>query len=208
MKRFRQLRSDGPFPPPSKQGTIFSPGTLGGALWGGCSYDPSSNLLFVNSSELPSIITLREGKAEEGYKWGHTGYEKFVDHEGYPGVKPPWGHLTAIDLRTGDFAWREVLGEYPELVARGLKKTGTYQSGGTIATAGGLIFVAATTDEKIRAVDSSSGEVVWEHALPAGGYATPCTYSAEGKQYVAIACGGGNRQRTKSGDAFVAFGLG
>jgi quinoprotein glucose dehydrogenase len=207
MKRFRELRSDGPFPPPSKQGSLFAPGTLGGALWGGCCFEPSSNLLLVNSSELPSVITLREGKAEEGYRWGHTGYEKFVDHEGYPGVKPPWGHLTAIDLRTGDYAWREVLGEYPELTARGVKKTGTFQLGGSIVTAGGLIFVAATADEKIRAVDSSSGAVVWEHGLPAGGYATPCTYSAGGKQFVAIACGGGNRQRTKSGDAFVAFSL-
>ncbi|MEZ5398317.1 MAG: pyrroloquinoline quinone-dependent dehydrogenase [Bryobacteraceae bacterium] len=207
LKKFREMRTDGPFPPPSLQGSLFAPGTLGGALWGGCSYDPASNLLFVNSSELPSIIKLRPGTKDEGFKWGHAGYDKFVDAEGYPAVKPPWGHLTAIDLRTGDYAWREVLGEYPELAARGVKKTGTFQLGGTIATAGGLIFAAATADEKIRAIDSSSGAVLWEHGLPAGGYATPCTYAVGGKQYVAIACGGGNRQRTKSGDSFVAFAL-
>ena len=209
LRRLRQLDGVGvEFAPPSKRGTIFAPGTLGGALWGGCSFDPSSQLLFVNSSEMPSIITLREPTAQETFRYGHTGYEKFIDQDGYPGVKPPWGHITAIDLRTGDFAWREVLGEYPALAARGLKKTGTYLQGGNIATAGGLVFTAATADEKIRAFDSKSGAVLWEYQLPAGGYATPCTYEAGGRQFVAIACGGGNRARTKSGDQYVAFAIG
>ncbi len=207
LKKFRSLRGGVPFAPPSKQGTIFSPGTLGGALWGGCAFDPQRQLLFVNSSELPSIVTLRDGKPEEGFKFGITGYEKFVDEEGYPAVKPPWGHLTAVDLTKGTFAWREVLGEYPQLVARGRTKTGSYQLGGCIATAAGLVFIAATADEKIRAIDSTSGATLWEAKLPTGGYATPCTYSAGGKQYVVIACGGGNRQRTPSGDSFVAFSL-
>jgi quinoprotein glucose dehydrogenase len=122
-------------------------------------------------------------------------------------VKPPWGHLTALDVRTGDFAWREVLGEYSALVARGHKRTGSFQLGGCIATAGGLVFIAATADEKIRAFNSENGDVVWEHKLPAGGYATPCSYAAGGKQYVVIACGGGNRQQTPSGDQFIAFSL-
>ncbi len=207
MARFKQLRGGVPFAPPSKQGTIYSPGTLGGALWGGCAFDPVRQRLFVNSSELPSIAVLVDGRPEDGYRFSMRSYEKFVDHEGFPGVKPPWGHLTAIDLTTGDFAWREVLGEYPKLAARGHKKTGTFQLGGSIATAGGLVFVAATADEKIRALDSSSGATVWEHKLPAGGYATPCTYAVGGKQYVVIGCGGGNRQQTPSGDAYVAFSL-
>ncbi|MDX1984649.1 MAG: pyrroloquinoline quinone-dependent dehydrogenase [Bryobacteraceae bacterium] len=207
MKRFREVRGGVPFAPPSRQGTIFSPGTLGGALWGGCSFEPSTGRLFVNTSELPSIAMLVDGKPGDGYKFGLWSYEKFVDHEGFPGVKPPWGHLTAIDLATGDFLWREILGEYPKLAARGRKKTGTFQLGGTIATGGGLIFVAATADEKIRAVDSASGVVLWESKLPAGGYATPCTYSAGGRQFVVIACGGGNRQATPSGDEYVAFAL-
>jgi len=156
---------------------------------------------------LPSIATLRDGKPDEGFRFSITGYEKFVDHEGYPAVKPPWGHLTAIDLSSGDTAWREVLGEYPVLRERGKKRTGTFQLGGCIASAGGLVFVAATADEKIRAFDSDSGDVLWEHKLPAGGYATPCTYAAGGKQYVVIACGGGNRQQTPSGDEYVAFSL-
>ena len=209
LARLRQVDGAGvQFAPPSKRGTIFAPGTLGGALWGGCSFDPASQLLFVNASELPSIITIRDAKPGEKFRYGHTGYEKFVDQEGYPGVKPPWGHITAINLRTGDFAWREVLGEYPQLTARGVRKTGTYLQGGNIATAGGLVFTAATADEKMHAIDSSSGKVIWEHALPAGGYATPCTYEVGGRQYVAVACGGGNRARTKSGDQYVAFALG
>lgn len=208
MAKFKTLRGGVPFAPPSRQGTIYSPGTLGGALWGGCAFDPATQRLFVNTSELPSIAKLLDGKPEQGYKFSLQSYEKFVDHEGYPGVKPPWGHLTAIDLNTGDFVWREVLGEYPALVARGKSRTGTFQLGGSIATAGGLVFIAATADEKIRAIDSASGAVVWEFKLPHGGYATPCTYSVGGKQYVVIACGGGNRQQTPSGDEFVAFSLG
>jgi quinoprotein glucose dehydrogenase len=207
LARFRSLKGGVPFAPPSKQGTIYSPGTLGGALWGGCSFDAGRQRIFVNSSELPSIATMREGTPEEGFRFRMLSYEKFVDHEGYPGVKPPWGHLTAIDVNTGDFVWREVLGEYTPLRERGHKRTGSFQLGGCIATAGSLVFVAATADEKIRALDSDSGAVLWEHKLPAGGYATPCTYSVGGKQYVVIACGGGNRQATPSGDQYVAFSL-
>lgn len=208
LQRFGGVRGGRLFSAPSKQGTLYTPGTLGGALWGGCAFDPASRRLFVNSSELPSIVTLVDGRPEDGYRFGITSYEKLVDHEGFPGVKPPWGHLTAIDLTSGDFAWREVLGEYPALVARGHKRTGTFQLGGCIATAGGLIFVAATADEKIRALDSGNGAVLWEHKLPAGGYATPCTYAAGGKQYIVIGCGGGNRQPTPAGDEYVAFSLG
>jgi quinoprotein glucose dehydrogenase len=208
LQRFRSVRGGVPYAPPSRRGTIYSPGTLGGALWGGCAFDPARQRLFVNTSELPSIATLRDGKPGDGFRFSIASYEKFVDHEGYPAVKPPWGHLTAVDLTTGDFAWREVLGEYPALVERGLKRTGTFQLGGCIATAGGVVFIAATADEKIRALDAAAGVVLWEHKLPAGGYATPCTYSAGGKQYVLIACGGGNRQQTPAGDQYVAFSLG
>jgi quinoprotein glucose dehydrogenase len=207
LKRFRSIRGGVPFAPPSRQGTIYSPGTLGGALWGGCAFDPVRQRLFVNTSELPSIATLRDGRPSDNFRFSITSYEKFIDHEGYPAVKPPWGHLTAIDLATGEFAWREVLGEYPALRERGHKRTGSFQLGGSIATAGGLVLIAATADEKIRAFDSESGAVLWEHKLPAGGYATPCTYHAGGKQYVVIACGGGNRQQTPAGDEYVAFSI-
>jgi quinoprotein glucose dehydrogenase len=99
------------------------------------------------------------------------------------------------------------LGEFPELTARGIPPTGTENFGGTIVTAGGLVFIGGSKDEKFHAFDKGDGKLLWEYKLPAGGYATPCAYSVNGKQYVCIAAGGGGKQLTKSGDSFVAFAL-
>ena len=115
--------------------------------------------------------------------------------------------LTAIDLNAGRIAWQVPLGEYPELAKQGLARTGTENFGGTIVTAGGLVFIGGTKDEKFHAFDKSTGKLLWEHQLHAGGYATPATYAVKGRQYVVIAAGGGGKPRTKSGDAFVAFAL-
>lgn len=139
-------------------------------------------------------------------QFGNTGYNRFLDPEGYPAVKPPWGTLTAIDLNAGEIKWRRVLGELPELTARGLPPTGTENYGGPIVTAGGLIFIGATQDEKFRAFDTETGDLLWESSLPAGGYATPATYSIDGRQFIVIAAGGG-KMGTKSGDSYVAFTL-
>lgn len=136
----------------------------------------------------------------------HTGYNRFLDPEGYPAIRPPWGTLNAIDLNTGEYLWRVPLGEFPELTARGVPITGTENYGGPVITAGGLVFIAATKDEMIRAFDQFTGKVLWQAKLPAGGYATPSTYSVGGRQFVVIACGGG-KMGTKSGDAYVAFAL-
>jgi quinoprotein glucose dehydrogenase len=136
----------------------------------------------------------------------HTGYNRFLDPDGYPAVKPPWGTLNAIDLDKGDIIWTRVLGELPELTKAGLPPTGTENYGGPIVTAGGLVFIGATKDEKFRAFDKTTGALLYETALPAGGYATPSTYRVGGKQYVVIAAGGG-KMGTKSGDAYVAFAL-
>lgn len=138
--------------------------------------------------------------------YSHTGYNRFLDPDGYPAVKPPWGTLNAIDLNTGEYVWRTRLGEIPELTARGIPPTGTENYGGPLLTAGGVIFIAATKDEMFRAFDQETGKVLWQYKLPAGGYATPSTYSVAGRQYVVMACGGG-KMGTKSGDAYIAFAL-
>ena len=136
----------------------------------------------------------------------HTGYNRFLDPDGYPAVKPPWGTLNAIDLNTGDYLWRVPLGEYPELMAQGVPPTGTENYGGPLVTAGGLVFIGASKDEHFRAFDRKTGRELWRMKLPAGGYATPSTYEVNGRQFVVIACGGG-KMGTKSGDAYVAFAL-
>ena len=135
------------------------------------------------------------------------GYPLFLDPHGVPAIAPPWGTLNAIDLVKGEIAWKVPLGEYPQLVAKGIRNTGTLNFGGAVATAGGVIFVAATADEKIRAFEKSSGRVLWEHQLPAGGYATPSVYMIDGRQYVVIAAGGSGKNATKSGDSIIAFAL-
>jgi quinoprotein glucose dehydrogenase len=136
----------------------------------------------------------------------HTGYNRFLDPDGYPAVRPPWGTLNALDLNTGDYLWRVPLGEVPALTAKGIPITGTENYGGPALTAGGLVFIAASKDEMIRAFDAVSGKVLWQAKLPAGGYATPSVYSVGSREFVVIACGGG-KMGTKSGDAYVAFAL-
>lgn len=215
LERLKQVRHGGYADPPvvvqgtgtqggGVQGSVVVPGFLGGATWSGASFDPVSGLLFVNTNNAPYIQGLK--KAADGSYEG-VGYTFFLDPDGYPAVKPPWGLLTAIDVSKGTFAWQVPLGEYPELAAKGYGKTGTMSFGGTITTAGGLVFIGGSKDAKFHAFDSATGKTLWEHPLPAGGYATPSTYAVGGRQFVVIAAGGGGKQRTASGDSFVAFAL-
>ncbi|GGC00380.1 outer membrane protein assembly factor BamB family protein [Dyadobacter sediminis] len=136
----------------------------------------------------------------------HTGYNRWYDKNGYPVSQPPWGTLTAVDLNTGKHRWQAPLGEYKELTEKGIPITGTDNYGGPLVTAGELLFIAASRDEQFRAIDKRTGKTVWQAELPAAGYASPSTYSVNGKQFVVIACGGG-KLNTKSGDQFVAFAL-
>ncbi|SDP77838.1 quinoprotein glucose dehydrogenase [Mucilaginibacter sp. OK268] len=147
-----------------------------------------------------------EKKMVDEVPYTMTGYNRFLDKDGYPGIKPPWGTLNAIDLTSGKLLWKVPLGEYVELTKKGIPITGTENYGGPLVTKGGLVFIAATKDEKIRAFDKKTGKVLWEAQLPAAGYATPATYSIDGKQYVVIACGGG-KIGSKSGDEYVCFAL-
>jgi quinoprotein glucose dehydrogenase len=312
--KYDSVKHRGMFSPPSKESSWIFPGFDGGGEWGGAAFDEESGVLYVNSSELPWILTMidvpktentdrslrgigkgiynryctachgakLEGNApaypalkklserynEEqvrriiqngknmmpafqqipegelaalvsfvldlddkepsslpkepgGQEADHlparksimdevpytmTGYNRFLDSNGYPGITPPWGTLNAVDLNTGKLLWKVPLGEYPELSAKGIPPTGTENYGGPLVTKGGLIFIAATKDSKIRAFDKQSGKVLWESTLPAPGYATPATYSLDGRQYIVIACGGG-KIGSKSGDEYVAFAL-
>jgi quinoprotein glucose dehydrogenase len=304
LARLRTLRSEGPYTPPSLEGSVVFPGFDGGGEWGGAAIDRETGVLYVNSSDVPWIAALspvagpspagagttggaayrthcaschgadrrgdggrspsllglgarlttpqvREildrGKgfmpsfaslratereaviafllgapespqssaaspdssrvtqaARPAYRF--RGYERWRDANGYPAVKPPWGTLNAIDLNTGEYLWTISLGEHPALTARGIPPTGTEQYGGPIVTAGGLVFIAATQDERFRAFDKRTGIMLWETTLPAAGYATPSTYMINGRQYVVIAAGGG-KLGTKSGDSYVAYSL-
>ncbi len=136
----------------------------------------------------------------------HTGYNRFFDDKGYPAVKPPWGTLSAVDMNKGELIWQVPLGEYEELTAAGISKTGTENYGGPVLTDGGIIFIGASKDEYFRVFDKDNGEELWQYKLPAGGYATPSTYMVGSKQYVVIACGGG-KMGTPSGSKYIAFCL-
>jgi len=185
-------------------------------------------LLFQGSGRMPSFARLgRDGvkaildyitKGEEkdviaeaaspmNMKYLSDGYKKFLDPDGYPAVQPPWGTLNAIDLNTGEYAWKTALGEYPELAAKGITNTGSENYGGPILTAGGLMFIGATCyDKKFRAFDKETGKLLWEASLPAAGNATPATYEVNGRQFVVIAAGGG-KSKDPSGGSYVAFAL-
>lgn len=140
-------------------------------------------------------------------KYRNTVFDIFLDHEGYPAIKPPWGTLSALDLNTGETRWSIPFGEYPKLVAQGLANTGSDNYGGAIVTENGLLIIAATTyDNKIRAFDKSNGTLLWEATLPAAGNTTPSTYMVNGRQYIVIACGGG-KNGAPSGGTYVAFAL-
>jgi quinoprotein glucose dehydrogenase len=197
--------------------TLMFPSTLGGGGWGGVSSDPSLGYLFVNVNNLG--------------QWGHmerktdpkTGQSTYVRTSAYgayarfwnrdtrvPCTNPPFGELVAVETRTGDIAWRSTLGTIPSLEEKGVKNTGAPNLGGSIATAGGLVFIGATNDSRFRAFDSKSGRLLWEQPIDANGHTIPITYlGKDGKQYVAIMAGGGGGffGGTPS-DALVAFALG
>jgi quinoprotein glucose dehydrogenase len=191
--------------------TLWWPGTMGGGEWSGAAYDPDSGYLYVTMNEIGALGTMVPGP--EG---GDLAYRRSTPREfrfwnpetRYPCQSPPWGTLSAVDLNDGRLVWRVPLGVFPELEARGIPATGTPNLGGVLVTAGGVVFGAGTMDERFRAFDAATGEMLWEAQLPAAGYAGPATYlGADGRQYVLVAAGGGGKWGTPSGDAFVAFAL-
>jgi quinoprotein glucose dehydrogenase len=214
-------RSEGIFTPPSFQGTVVFPGFVGGVDWGSSAYDPERRLLFMNTNRLAFVLRLipRDKLAAELAQLPQSGAVRgelspqigtpygmhrapLLGPSGLPCNAPPWGTVVAVDLFAGDKRWDVPLGTWVPGMA-----TGTLNLGGPIVTAGGLVFTAAAMDDRLRAFDAETGKELWSFALPAGGQATPMTYSIAGKQYLVIAAGGHGKIGTKLGDYVLAFTL-
>lgn len=226
-EKIESLRNEGIYTPPSLKGTLAIPGNVGGMNWSGMSFDPVRNLLVVNTNVLPFEVKLiprsdfdkmRETgatnrvKGEFGRQTG-TPYamyrEPLMSPTGAPCIPPPWGKLTAVDMTTGEIRWNVPLGRIPQLALLGDKAAeyGSINLGGSMVTAGGLVFISAAMDDKLRAFDAESGKLIWEGKLPASAQAAPMTYSVDGKQFVVVCAGGHGKLGTKRGDAVVAFSL-
>jgi quinoprotein glucose dehydrogenase len=217
-KQIEADRSGGIFQPPSTKESIQSPGNAGGANWGGVAFDPQRQLAIVNTINLPFLVALvpRNQVAAEmsdprfrGWEFGQmrgTPYamrrRTFMSRLGIPCVKPPWGTLTAIDMAHGTIKWQVPLGDTPLLHLN----LGMPNLGGPVVTASGLVFIAASFDDRMRAFDINTGKVLWQAKLPAGGQATAMTYSIGGRQYVVIAAGGYKESSTR-GDYVIAYAL-
>lgn len=201
-------RNEGIFTPPSLEGTLIFPGTLGGSNWSGGSYDPMSETLFVNINRIATIVTLIPRAKLASVRAAHPGamiaeqigtpYAVKVDwlfgHNRVPGTKPPWGVLTAINLKTGEIRWESPLGQTQSLRGRaGSEAYGSLNLGGSFATSTGLIFIAAGQDAKLRAYDTENGQVLWKTGLPAGGNAAPMSYlGPQSKRQFIVQCAGGH----------------
>lgn len=214
-KLFDSLRVARLFEPLGEKATLSFPGTNGGANWGGMFFNPRLRLAYVNISNIGTIGYLARSGSDTGPAYRNvSAFARFVDRERFPCQKGPWGELIAINVDTGDVAWKVPLGSYKEMEERGFVNYGAANLGGGIVTAGGVIFIAATNDRRLRAFDARSGEELWKAELDATGNAIPATYlGRDGKQYVVIAAGGpgnwsnvGNTEGDYS-DSLIAFAL-
>jgi glucose dehydrogenase len=207
------MQNQGPFTPIGTHMTVMFPGTLGVLNWQGFSYDPTLGYAFVNTMDLGDVGKVQ--KAQDGSKreyertspWG-TFARFWQESTFWPCQRPPWGQLWAININTGDVAWKVPFGTIPELDAKGIHDTGSPNYGGSIVTASNLVFIAATNDRRFRAFDGKTGKILWETQLETGSYNVPMTYQGKnGKQYIALVATGGSYYDTKSGDSLIAFAL-
>jgi quinoprotein glucose dehydrogenase len=217
-KRIAGYRSEGMFQPPAIKDSLMQPGNAGGANWGGIAFDPKRQLAVVNTMNLPFVVALipraeflkqRESRDYKDFEFARqegTPYgmrrTAFKSSLGIPCVKPPWGMLTAVDMEHGTIKWQVPLGDAPYIHVN----IGMPAIGGPIVTASGLTFIAASLDGRMRAFHTDSGKLLWDIKLPAGGQATPMTYSIGGRQYVVIAAGG-YKSDSPRGDYLVAYSL-
>jgi membrane-bound PQQ-dependent dehydrogenase (glucose/quinate/shikimate family) len=206
------LHHGGLYTPIGLQPTSWYPGTLGGCTWAGGSFDPNTGLYYVNVNETGSWGALRPqppGSPVAYRRESPAGaYARVWDEKNWPIVKPPWGTLNAVNLNTGELVWKVPLGVVEELEARGVPKTGAPNLGGSIVTAGGLVFIGGSCDSRFRAFDSRTGAELWVTKLEASGHATPMTYQGKsGRQYVVIAAGGGNSFSSTVSDVLAAYAL-
>jgi glucose dehydrogenase len=191
------MHNEGPYSVYGTGGTsVIFPGTIGGGNWGGMAYNPQLGLLFVNVTNLATLGKMlppkpgANGPAGAEYH-NDLAYTRFSDPKGYPCQLPPWGEFAAVNVNTGEVAWRVPLGVVDELEALGVHNTGTPNIGGPMATATGLVFIGATRDSRFRAFDAKTGKIAWETKLDSPAAASPITYRGkDGKQYVVIAAGG------------------
>jgi glucose dehydrogenase len=180
----------GPGGPYSMIPTLVFPSSTGGGTFAGATYDPNLNYIFVNDKDLGTIAMLTPQLSSNKFQSLAKSKIQFTDQDGYPCSTPPWGELMAINAATGDIVWREPLGELKELTAKGIPKTGTNNAGGSVATAGGVLFIGASQDKTFRAFESKTGKELWSVELVANAGATPLTYLGKnGKQYVAVVTG-------------------
>lgn len=220
--QFRRARYEGPYTPPgTDQPTIAYPGMFGGIEWSGISVDPVRRILVANPNAMPFIVRMAEVRATATVPAGMapmrgTGfavsYYGFLSPLKIPCLQPPWGELEAIDLDTRHELWRRPVGTTRDTGPLGIAsrlslRVGTPQVGGSIITAGGLVFTGATLDQYLRAYELATGRELWRARLPAGGQATPMTYEIDGRQYVVIAAGGHSVLGTKAGDYLMAYAL-
>jgi quinoprotein glucose dehydrogenase len=224
-KLISQYHSDGVFTPPSLQGSILSPSSLGGVNWGSLAFDNERQLILAAVNHVPMVATLiprdqfepmrkseryaeSEFAAQSGTPYGLR-RELLASPLGLPCTAPPWGSLAAVDLGRNAIRWQVVLGSTrdrtPWFVPS--RTIGMPNMGGPIVTAGGLVFIGAATDNYLRAFDIETGRELWKGRLPAGGQATPMTYQSEGRQFIVIAAGGHGALGTDRGDYVIAFAL-
>jgi quinoprotein glucose dehydrogenase len=224
-KRIAQVNYGPIYTPPSEKGTIMAPSAAGGANWGGGAYDPASHIMVVPTNRMPTIVTLVprssvtlnkdqaiESRAAMMFPSAGTPYvtkmEPLLSSLGTPCTAPPWAALSAVDLSTGKLVWEVPLGSIEKLAPIPIPwELGTPGAGGPLVTAGGLVFIGYTLDDKMRAFDLATGKTLWKTALPAAGMATPVTYEAGGEQYVVLTAGGHSMYGTTKGDSVVAYKL-